>query len=50
VPADARTVVIELQDIAVPPLVNNSGQPPAFPRPGIKKLLENDRVVAWSYT
>ena len=50
VPADARTVVIELQDVTVPPLANTSGQPLAFPRPGVTKLLENERVVVWSAT
>jgi hypothetical protein len=44
-----RTVVIELKDHTVPPLANNSGYPNAFPRPHIKKLLENDRVIVWSY-
>jgi hypothetical protein len=50
VPADARTIVIELQDARVPPLPNASGHPLAFPRPGSRKLLENDRVVVWSFT
>jgi hypothetical protein len=50
VATDARTIVIELQDAKVAPLPNSSGYPLAFPRPGSKKLLENDRVVVWSYT
>jgi hypothetical protein len=50
VPADARTIVIELQDAKVPPLPNTSGHPLAFPRPGSRKLFENDRVVVWSFT
>ena len=49
-PADARAIVIELQDSTVPPLANTSGYPLAFPRPGSRKLLENDRVVVWSFT
>jgi hypothetical protein len=49
-PADARRIVIELQDAAVPPLPNTSGYPLAFPRPGSRKLLENDRVVVWAFT
>jgi hypothetical protein len=44
-----RTVVIELKDHVVPPLANTSGYPNAFPRPHIKKLLETDRVIVWSY-
>lgn len=50
VPADARSIVIELQDTTVPPLANTSGYPLAFPRPGSTKVLENDRVVAWAFT
>jgi hypothetical protein len=50
VPADARTIVIELQNAKVPPLPNTSGHPLAFPRPGSTKLLENERVVVWSFT
>jgi hypothetical protein len=44
-PTGARRIVIELQDATVPPLANASGYPLAFPRPGSRKLLENDRVV-----
>jgi len=44
-----RTVVIELKDHAVAPIPNESKFPLAFPRPGSKKLLENDRVVVWNY-
>jgi hypothetical protein len=49
-PAGSRAIVIELQDTKVPPLANTTGYPLAFPRPGSKKLLENDRVVVWSFT
>ena len=45
-----RSIVIDLKDHPVPPIANNSGYPLAFPRPGIKKLLENDRVIVWDYT
>ncbi|HWF11938.1 MAG TPA: hypothetical protein VG297_25895 [Bryobacteraceae bacterium] len=45
----ARTIVIELKDHPVPPLANKSGYPNAFPRPRVKKLLENDRLIVWSY-
>jgi hypothetical protein len=46
----ARSVVIELKDHPVAPLANATQYPLAFPRPGVKKLLENDRVVVWRYT
>jgi hypothetical protein len=49
-PADTRRVVIELQDVKVAPLANATGYPLAFPRPGSKKLFENERVVVWSFT
>jgi hypothetical protein len=45
----ARSLIIELKDHPVPPLENKTGYPLAFPRPHVKKLLENDRVIAWSY-
>jgi hypothetical protein len=47
--AGSRTVVIELKDHPVAPIPNNSGYPNAFPRPRAKKLLENDRIIVWSY-
>jgi hypothetical protein len=45
----ARSLIIELKDHIVPPLENKTGYPLAFPRPHVKKLLENDRVIVWSY-
>ncbi|HLI83867.1 MAG TPA: hypothetical protein VKV17_08110 [Bryobacteraceae bacterium] len=44
-----RTVVIELKDHPVAPIPNTSGYPPAFPRPHVKKVLENGKVIVWSY-
>jgi hypothetical protein len=44
-----RTIVIELKDHPVAPLANHSGYPLAFPRPHVKKVLENDRIFVWSY-
>ena len=49
-PQDARRIVIELQDANVAPHTNTSGYPLAFPRPGSRKLFENERVVVWSFT
>jgi hypothetical protein len=46
----ARSIVITLKDSAPATMANTSGYPAAFPRPGIKKILENARVVIWDYT
>ena len=48
--APARAVVIDLKDHSVAALVNTSGFPNAFPRPGSKKVFENNRIVVWDYT
>ncbi len=45
-----RSIVIELKDNKVAPLENKSGYPNAFPRPHVKKVLENDEVIVWDYT
>jgi TonB family protein len=45
-----RSIVIDLKDHPVAPIENTSGYPLAFPRPGVKKILENDRVIVWDYT
>ena len=49
-PSRGRTIVVELKDYTVPPMANKSGFPNAFPRPGSKKILENERVIVWDYT
>jgi predicted metal-dependent enzyme (double-stranded beta helix superfamily) len=46
----AHEIVIALKDKAEPPVPNDSGLPPAFPRPGSVKVLENPRVVVWHYS
>jgi hypothetical protein len=43
-------VMIELKDAKVAPLPNTTKYPLAFPRPNVKKVLENDRVMIWDYT
>ncbi len=48
--AALRTIVIELKDHPVAPLANTSGYPNAFPRPGSKKVVEDERVLVWDYT
>jgi hypothetical protein len=42
--------VIDLNDHPVAPIENTSGYPLAFPRPGVKKILENERVIVWDCT
>jgi hypothetical protein len=44
-----RSIVIDLKDHPVPAIANTSGYPLAYPRPGAKKLLENNRVTVWDY-
>lgn len=45
-----RSIVIDLKDHAVQPIQNTSGYPLAYPRPGSKKILENDRIIVWDYS
>jgi hypothetical protein len=45
-----RSFVIDLKDHPVAPIPNASGYPLGFPRPGSKKLFENERVIVWDYT
>jgi hypothetical protein len=45
-----RSIVIDLKERPVAPIENTSGYPLAFPRPGVKKVLENERVIVWDCT
>ena len=47
---DGRVVVAHFKEFKGPHYTNTSGFGPAFPRPRVKKLLENDRIVVWDYT
>ena len=47
--AGSRFVIIELKDHPVPPIGNPTPYPLAFPRPHVKKLLENAKVIVWDY-
>jgi hypothetical protein len=47
---DGRAIVIDLKDNKPAPYKNTTTYPLAFPRPGSKKLFENDRVIVWDYT
>lgn len=45
----SRSLIIELKDSPAVRYENKTGYPAAFPRPHVKKLLENNRVIVWSY-
>jgi hypothetical protein len=45
----SRAIVIELKDSPLKPYPNSSGYPNAFPRPRVKRLFENERIIVWSY-
>lgn len=47
---EGRSLIIDLKDHPVAPIANPTKYPLGFPRPGSKKLLENDRVIVWDYT
>jgi len=47
---EAHEIVIALKDYRVPVVVNTTGLPAAFPRPGSVKVLDNDRITVWHYT
>lgn len=42
-----RTTEIALKDSEKRPAANTSGNPLAFPRPGTKNLIDNDRIFVW---
>lgn len=42
--------MIALKDHVVPPFVNASGYPVAFPRPGVVKGLEDARFTTWHFS
>jgi hypothetical protein len=47
---DGQSIVIDLKDHQAPSYKNTTTYQLAFPRPGSKKILENDRVIVWDYT
>ncbi len=47
---DGRSMIIDLKEHPSPAYKNTTPYPLAFPRPGSKKILENDRVIVWDYT
>lgn len=48
--ADDRSIIVELLEPPVGALPNTTGLPDAFDRPGIEKLVDNERVTVWRYT
>ena len=48
--ADGRTIMTRLKDFKVAPIANKTTYGLAFPRPRVRKLLENDRIIGWDYT
>jgi hypothetical protein len=48
--SEGRAIVAHFKDVAGPTYKNTSGFGPAFPRPRVKKLVDNNRVVVWDYT
>jgi redox-sensitive bicupin YhaK (pirin superfamily) len=47
--APAHEIIVELKDAPSNTVPNNTGLPPAFPRPGSRKVFENDKVRVWNY-
>jgi hypothetical protein len=45
-----RSFIIDLKDHPATQYKNPTSYPLAFPRPGSKKILENERVIVWDYT
>ena len=48
--SDGRAIVAHFKEFVAKPYQNTSGFGPAFPRPRVKQLFENDRIVVWDYT
>jgi hypothetical protein len=48
--ASAHEIVVALKDYRVPAIVNTTGLPAAFPRPGSVKALDTDRITVWHYS
>jgi len=49
-PSPKHGIIIDLKDASVPLAQNQTQYPMAFPRPGVKKIIDNNRVVVWDYT
>ena len=49
-PNTLHSIVIDVKDVKIPPIPNKTGYPLAFPREGVKRILENDRLIVWDYS
>jgi len=49
-PSPKHAIVVDFKDVTVAPIENKTKYPLAFPRPGVKKLADNNRVFIWDYT
>jgi quercetin dioxygenase-like cupin family protein len=47
--APAHEIIVEIKDAPSNTVPNTTGLPPAFPRPGSKKVFENAKVRVWNY-
>src|SRR5215467_16048247 len=48
-PSSLHSIVVDLKDVNIPPIPNTTSYPLAFPREGVRKILENNRVIVWDY-
>ena len=48
--APAHEIIVEIKDAPSNTVPNTTALPPAFPRPGSKKMFENDKVRVWNYS
>jgi hypothetical protein len=46
----AHAIVVALKNFPTPVVVNTTGLPAAFPRPGSVRALDNDRITVWHYS
>src|SRR5215467_15223786 len=43
-PTTLHSIIVDVKDVNIPPIPNKTGYPLAFPREGVRKILEHDRV------
>lgn len=47
---ESAVVVVALKETRIPPRPNPTPYQLAFPRPSVRKVMENDRAIVWDYT
>jgi hypothetical protein len=45
-----HAIVVDLKAVSVAPIPNPTKYPLAFPRPNVKQVVDNNRVMIWDYT